>query len=298
MKQPMYIKTILLCMTLFVAGCQVSIAQQKGLLWEITGKGIKEPAYLFGTVHLYDTTLYELPQLPAGLLDKVSKVYFEMDFSNIDQAALMAGIIIKDTAQYLDKLLDSTSLRSLQKFAAASPMLKSMGSKIYKIKPLILMSWVSASYTNATTLDFEIYRTAMAQKKRIGGLETTREQMAAIDGVPVPKQADMLKKSLDESFSLEQQVKKVTAVYTRQELDNLMTVLNDDMPVDPSFDKSIRAGRNITMTHKIDSILRTEHPLVVVGAGHLGNSSGLIALLEQKGYKLKNVPVIIKKVQK
>lgn len=296
MKQPMYIKTIVICIVLFVSVCKVTTAQQKkGLLWEITGKDMKEPAYLFGTVHLYDTTLYGLPQLPAGLLNKVSKVYFEMDFANVDQAELMAGVIIKDTTQYLDKILDSTSLRSLHKLAAASPMLKGMGNKIYKIKPLILMSWVAASYTNATTVDFELYRNALAQKKPIGGLETTKEQMAAINAVPIVKQADMLKKSLDESCSLEQQVKKLTEVYTKQELDNLMTVLNDNMPVDPSFDDAIRANRNVTMTNKIDSILRTEHPLVVVGAGHFGNHTGLIALLQQKGYTLKNVPVIIKK---
>jgi uncharacterized protein YbaP (TraB family) len=289
-------KTIVICIVLLFAGINASIAQQKkGLLWEISGNGLQQPAYLFGTVHLYDTTQYKLPQLPADLLNKVNKVYFEMDFSRIDQAEMMAGMIIKDTTQYLDKLLDTASLASLHTLSASSPMLKMLGKKIYAVKPLIMMSWISASSTKSATVDFELFRQLMAQNKPIGGLETPKDQMAAIDAVPLPKQAEMLKRALDKNFSLDQQISRLTDVYTKQELDDLMTVLNDNIPVDASFDDAIRLHRNVSMANSIDSILRTEHPLIAVGAGHFGNSTGLLALLQQKGYTLKNIPLIIKK---
>ncbi|SFW27593.1 TraB/GumN family protein [Chitinophaga sancti] len=298
MKGLKYSQTIVICIVFLLAGLNAAIAQQrKGLLWEISGNGLKQPAYLFGTVHVYDTTLYALPQLPAGLVDKIDKVYFEMDYSKIDQAELMASILIKDSAQYLNKLLDTGAIASLKKLSASSPMLKMMGNQIYAVKPFILMSWISAGGTKAATVDFELFKMMVAQQKPVGGLETVKEQMAAVDAVPLSKQADMLAKALDGRFSLEQQVSRVTEVYTRQELDNLMTVLNDNIPVDASFDDAIRLNRNVTMADKIAAILRTEHPLIAVGAGHFGNNDGLIALLEKKGYSLKSVPVLIRKVR-
>lgn len=289
-------KTIVICIVCLLAGLNASIAQQrKGLLWEVSGNGLKQPAYLFGTVHLYDTTLYELPQMPAGLIDKVDKVYFEMDYSKLDQAEMMAAMVIKDSTQYLNKLLDTTSIASLKRLSAKSPMLKMLGTKIYAIKPLILMSWISAGSTKAAVVDIELFKIMMARQKPVGGLETAKDQMAAIDAVPLPKQADMLKKALDEKFSLDQQISKLTEVYARQELDDVMTVLNDNIPVDASFDDAIRLKRNRTMADKIDSIFHTAHPLIAVGAGHFGNSDGLIALLQDKGYKVKSVPLVIKK---
>lgn len=290
--------TIVICIVLLVASFNTSVAQQrKGLLWEISGKGMKQPAYIFGTVHLYDTTLYELPQLPAGILDRVDKVYFEMDFSKLDAAEMMAGMWIKDSTQYLDKLLDTASLGRLKKLAASSPMLKSLGDKIYAIKPTILMSILSGSHSKGTMVDFELYKIAAAKNKAVGGLETSKDQMEALNKVPVAKQVDMLKKSLQEGYSFQEEVINLTQAYVKQDIEDLMTIVNNNVPVDASFDESVRANRNITMADKIDSILHTAHPLIAIGSGHLGNSNGLLNLLQQKGYKLKNVPFVIKKAQ-
>src|SRR3954462_10680355 len=104
MKTRMYLKTIIICITFIITGYQFSTAQQKkGLLWEISGKGMKQPAYLFGTVHMYDTSLYQLPQPPFALLDKVKKVYFELDFGKIDMAEILSAIFITDSTQTIDK---------------------------------------------------------------------------------------------------------------------------------------------------------------------------------------------------
>ena len=48
--------------------------------------------------------------------------------------------------------------------------------------------------------------------------------------------------------------------------------------------------RNVRMSQKLDSILRTKtNFFCAVGAGHLGGSSGIINLLRSKGYKVRMV---------
>jgi uncharacterized protein YbaP (TraB family) len=52
------------------------------------------------------------------------------------------------------------------------------------------------------------------------------------------------------------------------------------------------------MADRIDVLLQTESPLIAVGGGHLGTPTGLITLLEKKGYKLRNIPFAIQKAHR
>ncbi|MBW8684734.1 TraB/GumN family protein [Chitinophaga rhizophila] len=77
------IRTLLFTLALSITLLKHTSAQkqrQTGLLWEISGKEMTSPAYLFGTIYLYNTSVYELPQAPFEILDKTRKVYFERDF--------------------------------------------------------------------------------------------------------------------------------------------------------------------------------------------------------------------------
>jgi uncharacterized protein YbaP (TraB family) len=48
--------------------------------------------------------------------------------------------------------------------------------------------------------------------------------------------------------------------------------------------------RNIVMANRIDSLVGKTSTMIAVGAGHLGGTGGLIALLKKKGYQLKSLP--------
>lgn len=296
MKTRMYLKTIVVCITLMITGFKSSSAQQKkGLLWEISGNGMKEPAYLFGTVHLYDTALYQLPQAPFALLDKVKKVYFELDFGRIDPQEMMSAIFIKDSTQRIDKLLDPVSLAKLNEIIATSATLKMFGDRVYSVKPFILLPLLMGNDGKTPSLDMELYKAALSKNDSVGGLETVKEQMAAIDGISTPVQIDMLRKSLAKGFSAQEMLNRLTNVYVKQDIEGMLTELNDDMPVDASFNEKLLIERNIVMADRIDILLHKESPLIAVGGGHLGASTGLIALLQKKGYTLKNIPFTIQK---
>lgn len=285
-------KTLVICIALFVAGINSSVAQvKKGLLWEISGKGMTKPAYLFGTVHGYDSSLYQFPEAPFEILDKVDKLYLELDFGKIDPAEMMSSLYIKDTTQYIDKLLDVASLEKLNAAAASSDMLKMMGNKLYAIKPMVLMSMILSNNSKVVSLDMELYKTAADKGKPVGGLETWKEQQDVMDMVTIPAQIDMLKEALLKEAS----ISKLTATYVKQEISKVAAEMSEDMPLDANFNDALVTKRNIVMANRIDSILHTEHPLIAVGCGHLGNNRGLVDLLKKKGYTLKSIPFVIKK---
>jgi uncharacterized protein len=161
----------------------------------------------------------------------------------------------------------------------------------------MLASMLLGGDTPPTSIEAELYKAAIAKNDSVGGIETMKEQMAAVNAVSIPSQVNMLKEMLENYMPPAEILKRITEVYTRQDTDNILSVLNDNLPVDVNFDKKIRSDRNYVMADRIDVILRKESPLIAVGGGHLGNEDGLISLLQKKGYKLKNIPFTIKKLQ-
>ena len=286
---------VALLMTILTTFIQVSAQQQQGLLWQISGKNLSRPAYLFGTIHIYDSTLYEVPKAPFGLLDKVDKVYFEMDYGKIDPVEMSKAFFITDRSQYVNALLDVESLAKLDKMIDNSDMAKMFGERIYSVKPILLFPLLTTVQGKSTALDMELYTAALARHQVIGGLETLNEEMQAIDGISIPAQIIMLKQALASDRSGDELLVALTTAYTTQDGEQLTKALNHYMPTDLNADDLLRLKRNYTMAEKIDSVLQKETPLIAIGAAHLWGTTGLVEMLRKKGYTLTSIPFTIKK---
>jgi uncharacterized protein YbaP (TraB family) len=290
----LYIK-LLACILLFVTTTPAK-AQTKGLLWQITGKGIKQPTYLYGTIHLFDTSLYRLPKPVMDKLAQTKKVYFELDFSNLNPMEMMSFAMVKDSSQQLDKLLDSAALKKLKEIAKASPMMQIMGPALYRFKPIFLTTLL-LNNGKAVTVDMEMYQHAKKLNASIGGLETMEEQMQAINAIPLGTQAEMMQDYLKTYTSADATIKNLTEIYVKQDVDNLLNEMNDNAPLDAGFNETLLTKRNIVMANRIDTLLGKASTMIAVGAGHLGGKSGLILLLKKKGYQLKSIPFVFVKTQ-
>ena len=264
-------------------------AQSKGLLWQITGKGIQQPTYLYGTIHLFDTTLYRLPQPVMAKLAQTKQVYFELDFGKLNPMEMMRYVRVQDSTQYLDKLLDTASLAKLKVIAKTSPMMQMLGPALYRLKPIFLTTLL-LNNGKAVTIDMEMYKQAKELKDSVGGLETVAEQMQALDAISVQQQAKMMQDYLKTYTSADATIKKLTEIYVKQDIENLLEQMNDNVPLDAGFNEALLIKRNIVMANRIDTLLGKTSTMIAVGAGHLGGPKGLVSLLKQKGYQLKNVP--------
>jgi uncharacterized protein YbaP (TraB family) len=269
-------------------------AQTKGLLWQITGKGIKQSTYLYGTIHLFDTSLYRIPQPVMAKLAQTKQVYFELDFGKLNPMEMMGYAMVKDSSQYLDKLLDTASLSKLKGLVKTSPMMQMMGPALYRLKPIFLTS-ILLNNGKAVTIDMEMYKQAKELKDSIGGLETVAEQMQALDAISLASQAKMMQDYLKTYTSADATIKKLTEIYVQQDTEHLLEQMNDDAPLDAAFNEALLIKRNVVMANRIDSLLGKTSTMIAVGAGHLGGPKGLIALLKQKGYQVHNVPFMFTK---
>jgi len=282
------------CLMLITA--QTTLAQTKGLLWQITGKNIKQPTFLYGTIHLYDTSMYKLPEPVLAKLAQTKQVYFELDFGKINPMDMMKFALVKDSTERLDKLLDAASLQKFRDIAKSSAMLQMMGENMYRLKPIFLTTML-LNNGKSVAIDMEMYNRAKQLKDSVGGIETVEEQMAAINALPAASQAQMVKEMLKTYTTADEAIKKLTGIYVKQEINTLLSELNDGAPMDAAFNETLLDKRNVIMANRIDTLVGKTSTMIAVGAGHLGGPKGLIALLQKKGYQFKNVPFTFVKAQ-
>ncbi len=281
---------ILLLISISTSGILSAKAKEKGLLWQISGKRIKNPTYLFGTIHLFDTSLYKLPQKVMERLGQVKKVYFELEFSDKTLAEQRRYAMVTDTMQQINKLMHPGALAKFNTAIKDHPATKKLGKAIYKFKPIFITPMLLTN-GKTVTVDMEMYKLASASGVAVGGLETVAEQMKAIDAVPMTKQVKMMEAFLEDYRGPDPIIKKMTEAYVKQDVDRLLASLSDDGSADANLDKNVIVGRNIKMAERIDKIAGGQSTMFAVGAGHLGGPQGLIELLRKKGYVLKAVPI-------
>ncbi|EOR96157.1 hypothetical protein ADIARSV_0670 [Arcticibacter svalbardensis MN12-7] len=257
----------------------------KSVLWQISGKHINQPVYLVGTIHLFDTLQYELPEAIFDRLKTVRNVYFELDFGHLNQAELMQALWIKDSTQYLNKILDTASLTKLSQAVATSSVLKALGNKLFQLKPIYVSTFLMAG-THTPSLDMELYKKALLLKDSIGGIETLNEQLKAVDAISIIEQAKMLSTMLKQNMSQNEMLNEVMRVYVRQDIHHMIEDLSKMMPLDDSFNGELVTKRNEIMANRIDALIGTQSLMIAVGAGHLGGKDGLVNSLKNKGYTL------------
>ena len=93
-------KFILTALTVFVVVCsaafnlsaqtkQVKVEETQGLLYKISGKDLKKPSYLFGTIHIIcPTDMFSMEKL-NGYLDQTDRLIMELDFDNAEEMQSM-----------------------------------------------------------------------------------------------------------------------------------------------------------------------------------------------------------------
>lgn len=72
-------------------------AQEKSLLWQISGNGLAKPSYLYGTIHLICPNDYFMTDSTKAAFARTEQVYLELD---MDDPSIMSKMM--RTAMFSD----------------------------------------------------------------------------------------------------------------------------------------------------------------------------------------------------
>ena len=260
------------------------------LLWEISGKGLKQPSYLFGTFHMMCKEDIQFSNNLLSAIQASKEVYFEMD---LDDASNTLG------AMFFMNMKDGKTLRdffTVEEFLKLDTYfrdsLRTSLKTFQKMKPSFLEAFLYPKMMpckNMSGVEQELLKIAANDKKEIKGFETIAFQASVFDSIPYDVQAKSLLKTIDSIDAYKVQFDKMVKVYKTQQIDQLEAMFTDETfgikdGLDVLLDK-----RNLNWVEQLKTILPNNNIFMAVGAGHLVGKKGLIELLRKEGYQLRPI---------
>lgn len=257
------------------------------LLWKIQGNGI-EDSYLFGTFHVMPQADFELKDKVKDALLASDHLVMELDMSNPNmQVEIMQNASMKQ-GMTIDKLLSKKDYKRLDKMLKET--VGAGAEQMNSFKPFMLSSLLLKRFVGEQPASFESVLSAIAvqQKMKIGGLETTADQMSLFDKISYSDQASDLVEMMDNEEETMARFSKMVSLYKEEKLEQLYNETSNyfDRPGELEL---ILLNRNQKWISPIGEMAADQSTFFAVGAGHLGGEKGLISLLKKEGYTLTPV---------
>lgn len=279
------------------------------LLYRISGKDLKKPSYIVGTLHLANPSFVDKIPGARHALDETSQVYGELDMSvmaNPDSMRLMQQRMMLPEGKTLKTVLSAEqykrldeALTSLMGVGLSNPVVEQQMGKLSpasintQLTLLMYMKNHMGEFDPTNTIDMYFQTQARNNNEKVGGLETLAMQTEVLLGTPLDRQTvqlDCLLKHLDH---YSQMTERLAKAYFAQDINALHEVMNEtfDTACDatPEEIAQLIDNRNRNWVKEMPSIMSSAPTLFVVGAGHLPGDNGVLSLLKKQGYKVEAV---------
>lgn len=277
---------------------------QAQLLWKITGKNLKKPSYLYGTMHTSHEKAFKLVDSLVVKIGTCEAYAGEMILDPSMLFAVMQQIFMgKDTT--LQTLLSPEEYKTIKK--VLDEKLTMMSPIAERIKPMFTsillqeggmeaMKMPDANESKNKRKPLDLYLQDEASKRSLSlvGLETLEEQMNVFNNIPLKNQAQMLYQevtNIEKDSTADTSMEKMLDWYAEQKLDSLYEYASKEFANEPELSYQILTKRNINMADRIEKLILEKSAFIAIGAAHLPDKQGVIELLRKKKFKVEPVKI-------
>jgi uncharacterized protein YbaP (TraB family) len=257
---------------------------QGQLLYQISGNGLTEASYLYGTIHILPKDKFELSNSLKRAFDASTTIAMEvdLDMSGAEKIALAQKVMLPD-GKTLKDFMAAPDYTELKMYCLDS--LKWNESKFErssKLKPMFFSSLlIQESMSNMASYEMEFNKMAKKKKKETIGLETIEFQLGLFDQLPMQTQVDMLKKDYHSDMK---SYDTLLACYLKEDLETLGKLMAEETSAFPEFNDILLVQRNKSWIAPMRAQMQKESTFFGVGAAHLSGPDGVVALLRAQGF--------------
>jgi len=275
---------------LFSTASVAAAGPGSGILWEIREQG-ERIGYLFGTVHSDRRDVLDLPDPVQRAFDRSRHFAFELDLQAVDPSAIGRLMRLEgDTT--LDRTLPATLWRRARKAARERGVPPDAAAALEPWALSIMLALPSSDPQRI--LDHALQRAARATGHSVTGLESPAEQLSIFDELPLDRQVEMLRQTVElvETGEARRLYDEVVEAWLARDLARLVELaarypaLPEDGGNDELMDQLLRQ-RNLRMAERMEPLFARGDAFIAVGALHLAGEDGLVRLLERRGYSLR-----------
>lgn len=281
---------VIICGHLFAQKTSTALQQYNSLLWKVSGKGLVNPSYIYGTFHIMCKKDIRFTESVLPAIKSADMVVFEMKID--DPSNTIGGLMYLNMlgGKKLKDFYSDEEYKRVAKFIQDSVGMPI--AFIDKMKPMLVESLLATKYLaceKSSGVEIELMGLAKQEKKTIKGLETVKDQGSIFDSIPYQLQAKALLHSID-SFGVNRvKFEKMYALYKAQKLGALLPMLEEEDKEMEKYNYLLLDKRNKNWVSQMKAQMGTKSLFIAVGAGHLIGKMGLISLLCKEGYKVEAV---------
>lgn len=279
------------CLCLFAYSqhhTQTALKSPTSVLWEVRGKELQRPVYLFGTFHLMCDGEMPFADTLTVLLKASDALILEMDLD--DPATAMGGMMgmqMKSGKTLRDFYSPSEYQRIQQYFQDSLRMNLKFWERMMPVllEPMLMMRWMQCvKVVSPETILMEWIK---KDGKPVLGLETFMDQKAVLEKIPLEAQARSLLATIDSMDLQKLEFQRMKSAYLTQQLD-VLEDMSDDFSAS-EIKTAMLDDRNQRWLERLPSLWKRGGVVVAVGAGHLPGKQGLIEGLRRMGYRVQPI---------
>jgi len=265
----------------------------KGLLWRVSGAAAV-PSYVFGTIHIADPRVLDLPDPVSRALAR-SRRYYTESLQGEREALRFFEAGQFDDGRRLEPLIGAEA------YARVAAMLRERqvpDEVIARLKPWAVLAnlTVTPEDYEKVTLDQKLVELARGRKLRVLGLEGIEEQISVFDRIPLDTQVGLLRHAIEHRDELAAMIEPTIQAWMKRDLAGIHRAGYRAAERYPEvaehyriLHRSVVDNRSVVMAHRLFMPLREGGAFIAVGANHLYGGEGMLALIEKQGYRVERV---------
>lgn len=265
----------------------VALAQ---VFWSVTDDNNRQN-WLLGTMHSEDPRLLEWPAPLVHALREADRIALELvpDAGMLDR--LRSAMVSDD--QRLSEVLDPELYERV--LAVLRDEYGMRESRADRLEP-----WAVALTLGTQPPETGMYMDLMLSYRAQGAgldviaLETVDEQIDFLAGLSVADQVSLIRETVADHDAHEAVFDQLVTAYLAGDLEQLKSVADEQMlgldgRIIRYFDEQGLAERNRRMLERAGPWLEGGGLIIAVGALHLHGENGLVALLQERGWRLEGI---------
>ncbi|WP_418303827.1 TraB/GumN family protein [Paenibacillus crassostreae] len=262
----------------------------RGFLWEVEKGGNK--VYLLGSMHIADNSFYPLHSSMEDAFDEADYLGVEVDVSKSADPQIQELVLSLGTYQDGTTLKDHISEATYATIGGILEEFEAPKNSLDQFKPWVVESTLTSlqaaksGYEGQIGIDLYFITQAMENKTPIIELESFESQLSMFNNFSTELQEKTLKDTLDNFHTISDSVDKMADMW-KDGNDAALLELTKEMAVNEEYNKAMLIDRNIAMANKIEGYLNGSNQevyLIVVGAAHMLDDTGIVSLLQNKGF--------------
>lgn len=265
----------------------------QSLFWQVRGKDIEKPSYIYGTIHVISAEDYFLGANVKQKLVEADKLIMEIDFDEMDMNAIAGAGLLPDNKTIKDYLSEEDYEFISTRLSDSIGLSRSQFESAYaRMKPIFIQQLVVYKFLGENPASYESNFNELAGMHNVAsyGLETFREQLEFLDQIPIEEQLQDMVTAIRDWHETKAQYQKMIAAYKDQDLDVLNHLIEDEME-SPKMKELLLNKRNTQWMPELTTWIDEGNAFIAVGAGHLEGEFGVINLLRRAGYEVWPYPI-------